>query len=64
MESACGFSRKKMVPGTVDVEAATLGIMALIVSVKIMMFLGEDEIEIKKWWISSAKKLLDVPSTE
>jgi AcrR family transcriptional regulator len=58
------LQKRKVVPETVDVEAATKGIMALIVAIKIMMFLGEDEIEIKKWWISSVKKLLDIPTTE
>jgi AcrR family transcriptional regulator len=55
------FQRKKMIPETVDVRAATKGMIALIGAVKIMIFLGEDDIEIKEWWINSVKKLLDVP---
>jgi hypothetical protein len=57
------LQEKNQVPATVDIHAATRGIIGLTAIVKFMIFLGDDEDEIRTWWISSVKKLLDVPVT-
>ena len=63
-EDGLRVSRKKnWYPRDLDLHAATQGILALTGVVKFGIFLGENESEIKKWWITSAKKLLDVPVT-
>ena len=38
-------------------------LIALVGTVKIRIYLSDDEAEIKKWWITSVKKLLGVPLT-
>jgi AcrR family transcriptional regulator len=57
------LQEKNQVPATVDIHAATRGIIGLTAIVKFMIFLGDDEDEIRTWWIGSVKKLLDVPVT-
>jgi len=62
-EKLGALQEKKQVPATVDIHAATRGIIGLTAVVKFMIFLGDDEDEIRTWWIGSVKKLLDVPVT-
>jgi AcrR family transcriptional regulator len=57
------LQEKKQIPATVDIHAATRGIFGLTAVVKLMIFFGDDEDEIRAWWIGSVKKLLDVPAT-
>jgi AcrR family transcriptional regulator len=54
------LQERKLIPENLDMHAVTPGIFALTGMVKFRLFLGDDEEEIKKWWISSVKKLLEV----
>ena len=55
------LQERNVIPGNLDLNSTTHIIFALASEVKIMTLLGEDDDEIKKWWISSVKRLLEVP---
>ena len=57
------LQEKKIIPEGIDLHGTVMGVIALLGGVKLRVFLGEDMVEIKEWWISSVKKLLDVPLT-
>ena len=55
--------RDLRVPENLDARDTSMAIVALAGTVKNRMYPGDDEAEIKKWWITSVKKLLGVPLT-
>jgi len=55
------LQKKKLLPKNLEIHDAAMAILALIGAVKVRIYLGENEAEVKKWWVSSAKKLLVAP---
>jgi AcrR family transcriptional regulator len=54
------LQKKKLIKKGLDLHDAAMGVLALMGAVKIRIYLGEDEDPVKKWWVSSVKKLLEV----
>jgi AcrR family transcriptional regulator len=55
------IQRKMLIPDDPDPHGTAMAVVALIGAVKFRIFLGEDEDEVKKWWVLSVKKLLAAP---